>query len=463
MIASIASIALREGSSQVISRVALLSLGLATAACGGGTATPAPIAKAGTNAAAAGPTGKSGTTTAPAQPELKPVAEAKPAIEPHAPKVELNPKAAQDAKTFNEALAAGRAAVKARKLPEAIDHFQRALAVDPNHPGVLGELGWAAFLRNDFALSRAATGAALIYVRDARRKGALLYNLGRVCESEGNEQLAMDHYRHSLTLRDNEIVKQRLAKLEEANTGEDAARPEVEGAAGAPKVGVEGLCEQFLAESLCGMKEADCKCAIDRQIQSSTAGAPIAEAAIARAHGTVAGMGEIDDAELLVKTATGSWQAVEIIGDGSVPGVSYIQNNFEILKFEFVQLIEGGPEELSLIVRQESTDGDYGDNALEYARDVIQWVCFSDEGAASCLRFPLESFWGLERMLDDGPAPSGTTGESGWRVNATFGPHTITFGVVEGADAMADRGSLVGEKEWTSAHEDPSIEKIPLR
>jgi hypothetical protein len=62
-------------------------------------------------------------------------------------------------------------------------------------------------------LARHATNMAIARVRTDKRKRALLYNLGRIDEAEGNTEAAIDDYTRSLVVRDNETVKARLESL----------------------------------------------------------------------------------------------------------------------------------------------------------------------------------------------------------------------------------------------------------
>lgn len=120
--------------------------------------------------------------------------------------------------SIRELLDAGRSAVKKKDYETGIAKYEAALAIDPVEPKVLGELGWALFLagRNDDARNRLYD--ALVYNRDAKSRGAILYNLGRVAEAQGQPENAADFYRRSLVLRTNDTVKARLTALA-ADTG----------------------------------------------------------------------------------------------------------------------------------------------------------------------------------------------------------------------------------------------------
>jgi tetratricopeptide (TPR) repeat protein len=108
----------------------------------------------------------------------------------------------------------GRALAKQGDYKRAIEAFNLALEQQRDDPLVLGEVGWAAFLAGDFSLARRATREALRHQTDAKARGALLYNLGRIAEALKRTEEAIAAYQRSLAVRpDSEPVRMRLDKL----------------------------------------------------------------------------------------------------------------------------------------------------------------------------------------------------------------------------------------------------------
>src|SRR5690606_1646257 len=128
------------------------------------------------------------------------------------------PKVDEAAKLRKQLLALlneGRALTKKGDHAGGIVKYQEALKIDASDVSVLGELGWAAYLSGDLELAHRTTVQALKFVRDQKKRGMLLYNLGRI--EEDREQLsdAADSYRASLVARPgNKTVQARLDALE---------------------------------------------------------------------------------------------------------------------------------------------------------------------------------------------------------------------------------------------------------
>jgi len=148
---------------------------------------------------------------------------------------------------------------------------------------------------------------------------------------------------------------------------------------------------------------------------------PIDEVAVLEAAAFVPGLGETAGAHLAAHTASGGWQLVELVGDGSVPGVSYISNEYNLRSLS----VRPGPMNRPLYVlevNQRENDGDYGSNVLEYVSSDSLWVCGSVDGAPRCAGVMTLSTSGLDKMLDDGdepdPAEWGPLGEHTWSLGA---------------------------------------------
>ena len=126
---------------------------------------------------------------------------------------------------------AARALAKRGDWAGAAKGFAEAVALAPDDARLVAELGWAEFNAGDLVNARVHTSAALEKITEAPRRGAVLYNFGRILEAQGEPGPAADAYRQSLALRPNKVVQARLKKLPQGAAGapgaSDAAAPEL--------------------------------------------------------------------------------------------------------------------------------------------------------------------------------------------------------------------------------------------
>jgi tetratricopeptide (TPR) repeat protein len=308
--------------------------------------------------------------------------------------------AKKNAAAFSAALAAGRTAVKAGSHDEALARFDEALKLDPNHPGALGERGWAAFKKGDLVEARRSTERALGHVKSDKRRGALLYNLGRIYEAEGDVEKAIDQYALSLAARPNDTVRERRAGLGAKRPEPPAPPPPGDSAAGLEKLGQRIIDEDFYCEDA-----VDCGCESIQVVESPDPEAHVQAAAVLSCGAFVSGMGEENNAILAVRTSTRGWQDVARIADGSMPGISYISNEYDLLALKFEQLFSGGDPELRVRIRERNNDGDYASNLLEFDDTIREWVCFRAGEVSRCAWSIVEHRGGTEVMMDDGTEP----------------------------------------------------------
>jgi tetratricopeptide (TPR) repeat protein len=130
-------------------------------------------------------------------------------------------------KKYRVALERGRKLEQAGDHAGAISAFEEALAVRPDDPKTLSELGWAAFHAGAFDRAEDATRKAIAHASTAQQKAAALYNLGRIQEAHGDKEAARASYRESLRLRPSRTVRKQLAQLDSAGPPADvvAASP----------------------------------------------------------------------------------------------------------------------------------------------------------------------------------------------------------------------------------------------
>jgi tetratricopeptide (TPR) repeat protein len=115
---------------------------------------------------------------------------------------------------LKEAIARGRALVKKGDYTQAVKAFEEAVAVAPDDPTALSELGLAAFKANDLPRAEQASRKSVTAATSPNLRAASLYNLGRVQEARGEKAAAVESYARSLKDRPNKIVRERLLGLD---------------------------------------------------------------------------------------------------------------------------------------------------------------------------------------------------------------------------------------------------------
>ncbi|MFT5357497.1 MAG: tetratricopeptide (TPR) repeat protein [Polyangiales bacterium] len=111
---------------------------------------------------------------------------------------------------YDELLAEGRRATRARRYPDAIRALEGACEIDPGDGRALGELGWALFQAGQLDEASTRTQEALVSTYDPTRRAMLLYNMGRIAEASNAPEAAADLYQASLLLRASPAVATRL-------------------------------------------------------------------------------------------------------------------------------------------------------------------------------------------------------------------------------------------------------------
>lgn len=321
---------------------------------------------------------------APAAPASAPAAPPPAADKPPVPKDTLDKQARA---RYRAALADGRALHRKGDYPAAIAAFERALAVDPDDPRALAELGWAAFFARDLDLADAKTRAALARSADARGKGAALYNLGRIAEERGDKDQAIAHYKHSLQERPNDTVRDRLAALDPAAVvAYDVFTP-------VPLAGPFATLKAFCA----GHKTIDGDthpCDPDAPLSADVydgptaiarGQAPILEARILWAPGAP---GLSLEAEVLIHLAIRTdqgWFVSQPVVDIYNPGAFGIHASLKATALELADLVAGGAPELRYRFTLDHYDSDMGINEYEQDIDTSLVLCgIGASGKPSC-------------------------------------------------------------------------------
>jgi tetratricopeptide (TPR) repeat protein len=287
----------------------------------------------------------------------------------------------------------------------------------------------------------AHTSRALLLEPEGRRKGALLYNLGRIAEDQGEPDKAADHYRRSLAVRPgNGEARKRLDALT-ANAKPRAKAP------------LDAMCEAATDDWNCTKGDApegsECTCKVERVIEPDK-NSPFLRAALLSVWGHP-DIGGVHDGtlHLAVETESGGWQHLSMIANSLSPGVAYIHNHGEVTAMRYEDAIPGGPQELVLDISQDEDDGDYGENVNEYSTLRATFVCWQDE-APRCAYLPRAYTYGLGPMVDDLPPPP-EVWERSWSLSMRLNPDaTVTYAVESGG-------------EWLTAPQKELLGTHPLR
>lgn len=121
-------------------------------------------------------------------------------------------------------IARGRTLSKDKKLDEALAAFEAAMKANPGSSTAACEAGYAALRLGKLDRAQRDLELGLQLVQQPNKEAACRYNLGLVAEKRGDPERAIEHYKVSLTLRDNATVRAKLAKLAPTGTCVPPAR-----------------------------------------------------------------------------------------------------------------------------------------------------------------------------------------------------------------------------------------------
>jgi len=352
----------------------------------------------------------------------------------------------------------GRQAVVAKKYPEGIKLLRQGLAVRPDDPAILGELGWALFLSGDLDQARRVTLQGLGFEPDPHKRAAMLYNLGRIAEASKNPAEALQHYQRSLALRDNAGVKRREAAL--------SATPATEAT-------LQSMCREAMESWSCtddpSKASSDdfvgtCTCQVTRNLLNKD-GFGLDEATILSVSGSAGEGGSIDGSEFLaVKTRTGGWQLVTLLTHNFSPGVSYIHNAGTLHSVSF-QPLTSTLNALAVYYENREDDGDYSENINEWTSERTFLTCFALDGF-HCLTIAQGQGRGRNKMLDDeGPKLEGAFSEQ-WGMFTQVDGKGSLFSITvdqEEPPPEGDYANLMGVHAIQMALTKPGVVHIPLR
>jgi len=287
--------------------------------------------------------------------------------------------AAQKAKLLAE-LKAGRALSKAEKWGEAKNAFDRALLLDPGNATVLSELSWVYVNLPDLAAAIETGELALKTASDAKTRAAILYNVGRAYEGQGDPLEAAIRYRQSLAKRPNATVQKRLDDIL-AKSKKDILDKESQKAP-RPKV----ACARRFSEDL-----ALFQC-LERASDDGFLGTPIVAAFDAPA-GLVPPMRIVhfgnEGAGLTVyalvrTTSAGSVEAIMELGRAWNPGAFGVSEDYAYTASK--ETVYGKRHVVEVHGRHSHTDADYG--GLSVATVVTEQVsvcAYEGDEQATCV------------------------------------------------------------------------------
>lgn len=323
--------------------------------------------------------------TAPAPvPAAAPLAPAAPAAAKKGPVDTLGKEARA---SYRAALVEGRALHHKGDYRAAIAAFERALAIDPDDPRALAELGWAAFFVPDLDLAEAKTRAALDRTVEAKGKGAALYNLGRIAEQRGKTAEAIALYQQSLRERPNGTVRDRLATLDlAAATAHDVLTPvTLRGPFTTLKEYCAGHTTHDGATIPCDPDAAFPSEVYEGPTAIPRGEGPILEARVLWAPGVAAPSTEAEVLVMLAIRTEKGWFVSPTVADVYNPGAFGIHGSMTARSLELADLVAGGAPELSYRFVSNHYDSDMGINEYDDTSETSLVICgIGASGKPSC-------------------------------------------------------------------------------
>lgn len=343
---------------------------------------------------------------------------------------------------YRAALVEGRELHHKGDYRAAIAAFERALAIDPDDPRALAELGWAAFFVPDLDLAEAKTKAALERTVEAKGKGAALYNLGRIAEQRGETADAIAFYQQSLRERPNGTVRDRLARLDAAAAAaHDVLTP----------VALRGPF-QTLKEFCAGHTTFDGEtipCDPDAAFPSEVyegptaipkGEGPILEARVIWAPGTTMPSTEAEVLVMLAIRTDKGWFVSPPVADVYNPGAFGIHASMTAKSLELADLVTGGAPELSYRFVSSRYDSDMGVNEYEDSVETSLVLCgVGPSGKPSCTAAILQDHLSERSVLfpeEDEPGAKHELWNTRYSLKTTIAPAgTIT---IESGDTLPE-------------------------
>ncbi|MCU0674797.1 MAG: hypothetical protein MUE69_18665 [Myxococcota bacterium] len=418
----------------------------------------------------AGPTSPTTSPTAPAEstsaqdtPAPSAIAEVEAPNAPSAPNTNAlaaSPTAAPARPTITPAqrrelraaIREGRAKTRARDHVAALAEFRRALAIDGTSARLRCEAGFVAFRAGELdeaerwiqlALGRLPNDAP-----DALKVpvAMCLFNAGLVYEAKGRKADAREVWTRSLALRPNAAVQRRLEGLGAVEETTSVALT------GSFEAIARRLRDTYCEEGGAGFTRGDLQSCdqIEERIRTPTgatsgdfstesAGSADFEARLIEHSVIVLGA---DVNVTLVLKAGARARAVPIASLYS-PGTMGMSADYEVQRFELVDVIPGGAPEAVLQARRTQNDEDMGVCERNGGAEQQAWVCGLVDDAIRCAALPIEATSYFER--DEGCCEEGDECEPPVS-EATGYRYALTF---EGGDAVVTQAPAMTGSSFT--------------
>lgn len=366
------------------------------------------------------------------------------------------------ARRFKQHLAAGRSHVRAGDYPAGIEALEAARKLRPHDAKVLGELGFAHYKAGQLPAATKWTQLALVHVEAPNTKGALLFNLGLIAKAEGRTRDARDYFEHSLAVRPNPIVGERLAEVQAqlAADGDANAAPVV--------VEVQAYCKQLGRDTSCIDDELTqfCGCVVAEHVVNPAPGdepgAALLEAAVLNV-GFHEGPNAHYESALVVRTRKAGWQRVASVFNEWSP--EFIDEGAEagsISQLRFEDLDPGGP--LELVAHQHRLVEDLP--PLDDQR-ASERTLTTHDGTHLCGGSPLRCvYWPTRLEIDLDTYADGDWADTSTLTTAlsqAFEKGKLSLTPASGDTTQAPWAKLVGEHALADVFNSPLFVPTPLR
>jgi tetratricopeptide (TPR) repeat protein len=309
---------------------------------------------------------------------------------------------AEERARYQKFLNEGRSLHEKKDYAGAVKAFEQALAIAPDDPRALSELGWAAFFAKDLDRAEESTKKAIERATEPYLKASSYYNLGRIREERGDREGAISSYRISLGHRFNPTVKARLAKLDPAA----GAALEILGVRPikGPVVSLEAFCEDVKKRALPQPVRCDAgaKDLGEAYRGPSSVPKPAPPYLTVRVIASAMGAGDGGEApaigggetsyHLAIRTKVG-WFVMEDAASTYNPGAFGITESVEVKELWLRDALPGGAPELFFRSVHYRGDSNLGVNELEEYVDETLLVCgIGPSERPSCTR-PIPVSW----------------------------------------------------------------------
>lgn len=343
---------------------------------------------------------------------------------------------------LRNAIRAGRTKTRARDHVGALADFQRALAIDGASARLRCEAGFVAYRAGQ--LDEAERWIQLALGRlpndppDALKVpvAMCLFNAGLVYEAKGRTADAREVWTRSLALRPNAAVQRRLDALGAVEAEAPVALT------GSFEAIARRLRDAYCEDGGAGFTREDLESCdrIEERVRMPT-GAASGELEARLIEHSVIVLGADVNVTLVLKAGE-RVRAVPIVSLYS-PGAMGMSADFEVQRFELVDVIPGGAPEVVLQARRMQNDEDMGVCERNGGAEQQAWVCGLVDEALRCAALPMEATSYFERdegcCEEDDECEPPTSETAGYRYVVAF----------EGGDAVVTRGPALTETAFT--------------